>query len=605
MTARVFKGLAVVSILLATLFVYRDLFGLWFTDVDTFPLISTGRIDSAGAIIDILTSPLMQGLMPNALFYRPLTSISWGVDASIWGLNPLGYHLTDLAIHIANSLLLFFLVRDMAQRLSADKASENSRVTQNDLAALAAAFIFAIHPIAMEVVPAIARRADLLYGLFLLLMLRSLRTALIEQRALDIGLATFFCVLAFATKDSALILPAIAIAFVFCFAEATTIKNRVTQCVRACWPMVIAAALFLGVRTLVLGGIGGYSAEEHWANSTFVEAASASFHPILCAIFLSGNLDNCIAVSPAQLIGAAVVIFTSFCLVGWRASRGDTTYPPLQFLAFATLSLLTIFLLHATAGTTASVRMLYAALLFISIAMGWGIVILPTAILALGRMRDSRIAERAVHTVAGIILIIATGSVLRGAWSGQYIEEWDTSAEVAKLALTDLAEGMESVPRNSVVYLVNFPYTVGSGRMAFRERPILLEHSVQGFVDLAFPDKHLEVFGLSFVRINVDDPAAVASTIGFQPEPAHLDIQTGPEAIATALVWSISYARKSPWRDNTYSKVYKGRRLLRLLIDLNPDVVVKDHAVFFVYTGDRIVRRGTAPWIVKHLPPGS
>ncbi|MDP6436953.1 MAG: hypothetical protein QF803_02080 [Gammaproteobacteria bacterium] len=605
MTARVFKGLVAVLILLAALFVYRDLFGLWFTDVDTFPLISTGRIDSAGAVIDIFTSPVMQGLMPNALYYRPLTSISWGVDASVWGLNPLGYHLTDLAIHIANSLLLFFLLRDMGQRLPADNAPKNPRVTRNDLAALAAAIIFAIHPVAMEVVPAIARRADLLYGLFLLLMLRSLHKALTEQRALDIGLATFFCVLAFASKDTALILPAIAIAFVFCFAEATTIRNRVTQCVRVCWPLVISAALFLGARTLVLGGIGGYADEEAWAHLPFASALSGSIRPILCTIFLSGNLDTCAYIPRNLLIGVAAVIFTSFALVGWRASHVSTPYPPLRFLAFATLSLFAITLLHAVTGTPTQIRTMYVALLFISIAMGWGFVILLQAILALGRLHDSRMTERALHTVAGIILIIATGSVLRGAWSGQYIGEWHTSAEAAKAALTDITEGMESVPPDSVIYLVNVPFRVSDGwnhPHPMRERPMLLEHSVQGFVDLTYPGKRLEVFALSYIRIPGEDPAAVASTISFQPEPARLDIQTGPEGTPARLIWWTGYARQSPWRDNSYRRIRSERRML---IDLNPDVAVKDQAVFFVYTGDRVVRRGTTPWIVKHLPSGS
>jgi hypothetical protein len=37
---------AMATISLVTLLVCRGLFGLWFTDIDTFPLIATGRIDS-------------------------------------------------------------------------------------------------------------------------------------------------------------------------------------------------------------------------------------------------------------------------------------------------------------------------------------------------------------------------------------------------------------------------------------------------------------------------------------------------------------------------------------------------------------------------------
>jgi hypothetical protein len=121
---------------------------------------------------------------------------------------------------------------------------------------------------------------------------------------------------------------------------------------------------------------------------------------------------------------------------------------------------------------------------------------------------------------------------------------------------------------------------------------------MQGFVDLAFPDKHLEVIALSYAGVAGKDPTALAATISFQPEPAHLDIRAGPDGTLTRMIWWTGYAKKSPWRDNAYRI---NRRQRRMLIDLNPDVAVKDRAVFFVYIGGHVVRRGTTPWTVKHL----
>ncbi len=42
--------------------------------------------------------------------YKPLTWASYGFDYSFWGLNPFGYHLGNVLLHLLNSLLLFFLL---------------------------------------------------------------------------------------------------------------------------------------------------------------------------------------------------------------------------------------------------------------------------------------------------------------------------------------------------------------------------------------------------------------------------------------------------------------------------------------------------------------
>ncbi len=593
-TPRVFKVFSVVTISLVILFVYRDLFGLWFTDVDTFPLIFTGRIDSLAAAVDVFSSPLMQGLMPNALFYRPLASIIWGIESYLWGLNPLGYHLMDLALHIANSILLFFILRVVSERFSSVEAKKNPRVVPGDFAALTAALVFAAHPIAMETVPAIARRPDLLLGFFLLLMLGQLGKTLSKQKSRCSGLAILFCLLGLASKDSAVVLPGIAIAYVFCFSAATTFSNRVKHCLRSCWPLVITAVMFMGIRTLVLDGLGGYAGAD-----SFAQSANASVYPYLCAFFFSGDLDVCIKISRPRLSAAAVVILVSLALASWRvrmANREVWPDPAVRWIAFAVLSLGALFTLHVAAGTAASLRTMYTALLFFSIIIGWGVVIVPQALLARGKLRDCGFSERAVHAVAAIFLVVALSGVLRGAWSGQYISEWKSSTEVAKRTFTDFAKAVEPVAKDSIIYLVDFPFRVGS-RLPFRERPIIIEHTVQGFVDLVFPEKQLDVVGLSYLTIEQIDPVSFESEVQFLTDPARLDIHTGPGAFAQRRPWFNRYAKRSPWRSNTYSR-NEAERLFS--IELNPEVDLEGRAEFIIYLGDRVERRGVTPWVVSH-----
>src|ERR1700693_5659356 len=47
---------------------------------------------------------------PIAKLYCPLTWFSYAVDYQIWNQNPFGYHLTNLLLHLANTLLVLILV---------------------------------------------------------------------------------------------------------------------------------------------------------------------------------------------------------------------------------------------------------------------------------------------------------------------------------------------------------------------------------------------------------------------------------------------------------------------------------------------------------------
>ena len=52
-----------------------------------------------------------------AEFWHPLTWLSHMLDVQLFGLNPRWHHLTNLLLHIANSLLLFLVFHRMTKAL--------------------------------------------------------------------------------------------------------------------------------------------------------------------------------------------------------------------------------------------------------------------------------------------------------------------------------------------------------------------------------------------------------------------------------------------------------------------------------------------------------
>ena len=95
--------------------------------------------------------------------YIPVTWLTFGLDYTLWGMNPFGYHLTNNLIHAANAAL-FYLI---ALRLLG-KATSLTGPALRAAGAMAALF-FALHPLRAESVAWATERRDVLSGLFFLL----------------------------------------------------------------------------------------------------------------------------------------------------------------------------------------------------------------------------------------------------------------------------------------------------------------------------------------------------------------------------------------------------------------------------------------------------
>ena len=64
--------------------------------------------------------------------WHPLTWISHAVDYTMWGLNPLGHHLTNIVLHAANTFVVVLLVMGLLEvfkERTTEKKSRNSSVS--------------------------------------------------------------------------------------------------------------------------------------------------------------------------------------------------------------------------------------------------------------------------------------------------------------------------------------------------------------------------------------------------------------------------------------------------------------------------------------------
>ena len=148
--------------------------------------------------------------------WHPLTWISHALDYAVWGLNPLGHHLTNNVLHAVNTFVVVLLVAKLLASWQAGKpaSSHESRFTL--IAAGTTGLLFGLHPIHVESVAWVAERKDLLCALFYLLSVMaylryaaaiSLQRAKGTQRAMLFALCFF--ILALLSKPMAVSLPVV------------------------------------------------------------------------------------------------------------------------------------------------------------------------------------------------------------------------------------------------------------------------------------------------------------------------------------------------------------------------------------------------------------
>jgi tetratricopeptide (TPR) repeat protein len=107
--------------------------------------------------------------------WHPLTWLSHMLDIELYGVNPGGHHLTNLLFHLANTLLLFWVLKWMTGTL-----------WRSGFVAL----LFALHPLHVESVAWVAERKDVLSTFFWMLTMGAY-VHYVHQRSLKRYLLVF------------------------------------------------------------------------------------------------------------------------------------------------------------------------------------------------------------------------------------------------------------------------------------------------------------------------------------------------------------------------------------------------------------------------------
>lgn len=225
-------------------------------------------------------------------YYRPVGYLFWVINYKIWGLNPSGFHLTNIALHLLCSIILYRIGLMLFN---------NEKVLS-----LVGASIFAVYPVHNEPVGK-AASGEVIFGFLVIL---SLYLFLKEKRYAS--WITFF--LALLSKEAAVVLP-------FGLAILVYRRNNYRQWVAKIAPYFGLVGIYLILRMLILDTIfGGTIVEQPLFTRVLTMAAATMDYirlliipypmsPFYPAKWYTGIIEAKGITAPVFLILLAVIAF--------------------------------------------------------------------------------------------------------------------------------------------------------------------------------------------------------------------------------------------------------------------------------------------------------
>ena len=314
--------------------------------------------------------------------WHPLTWLSLALDFSVWGYNPLAFKSVNLAIHIINSVLVYYLVFALLQQAQRNYHAQRhtlfSRVTQRELtiASLLAALLFAIHPQHVESVSWIAERKEVLCGLFFLAtILAYIKHKVTNSKNwLTITTILFFCSLM--AKPMAVTLPVVLILIdiypLKVIDKAAPLNQNLVQLLKNKWILfllsIIAALITLFAQRHGIQGGEYLSLESRIINACmtlvlyvykFIWPANLSpfypFHPW--------------SIEPS-LFSLIPVVVILMLIVAFVVLAKKSIYFPLAALIYIVITLLPVIGLIKVGSQAAADRYTYLPLLSLFVVLG-------------------------------------------------------------------------------------------------------------------------------------------------------------------------------------------------------------------------------------------
>jgi len=223
----------------ATALAFGNTLSFGFVWDDHFLIGGSYFVRSWETLPQILASHFWAGHADWKMYYRPLINVTFLVDYQLWGLDALGYHLTNVLVHLAVSLSVMWV---------------GATLLRDWLAGLVAGLLFSLHPVHSQSVSFIAGRTDLVATLFFLAAFGLYDRWRRSGGRLAYAGALLAFVLALLSKELAVVLPLVLLLRDWAFEDPTGRPSLARTALRV-GPMLGVLGGFLVVRFALLSDV--------------------------------------------------------------------------------------------------------------------------------------------------------------------------------------------------------------------------------------------------------------------------------------------------------------------------------------------------------------
>ncbi|KMP12693.1 hypothetical protein UR09_00420 [Candidatus Nitromaritima sp. SCGC AAA799-A02] len=234
-------------------------------------------------------------------YYDPVYVLSYAVDYHLWGMNPAGFHMGNLILHLANSVFIFLILW---------------RLTGKQTLAFVSAVLFVVHPIHVESVSWATSRKDTLSHFF------ALASFWVYLRGIYLHAPRFTCMatlsgfllmLGMMVKPTVIVLPAIFLLSDLIFGARPIPWKRIFIFQSAC----LSFLLLFVVLTFPLTLGAGIKPEISFSSATHLSLFFNLYSFFIKLIVFPLNLSAFYVIRAGNSISLVWLLFILPCFLAW------------------------------------------------------------------------------------------------------------------------------------------------------------------------------------------------------------------------------------------------------------------------------------------------
>ena len=282
--------------------------------------------------------------------YQPLSWLTLMLDYQVWGLDPFGFHLTNIIIHALNAVLLFLCIltfQDIFNRRFPLATSPTSNTAVNHqvlLCAFFAVLFYAIHPLRVESVAWVTERRDVLSIFFILISLNFYFRHSVSNEPQRFSWYYNACfatyILSLSCKAWGITYPVVLILVDLVLQRDPVSGKQVIASIKTKLPFVLASVLFAYLAYSAQSGAGAVISWEKMGLVERLLQSAHGFNMYLLKTVYPFNLSPLYSLAQANFFQPyyyfhfAFSLFLFFlCLYSWKRNR----LPLLLFMIYLVL----------------------------------------------------------------------------------------------------------------------------------------------------------------------------------------------------------------------------------------------------------------------------